>query len=70
MARTFCTPRPAAPRRSLWMPSRFRSRQAKCMRASMPTRCWMITAVARADMRAMARGPSGTLMASTPRSRQ
>ena len=49
------------------MPMTLRSRQAKWSTVSMPTSRWMRHAIARADIRADARGPSGMLMASMPK---
>ena len=43
-----------------------RSRQQKCSTASMPACCWINWQVTWALMRALARGPSGTLMQSMP----
>ena len=45
----------------------FRSRHAMCKTGSMPTSRWIAAAIASADIRAEALGPSGMLMASTPK---
>ena len=57
-----------APRRSAWMPIRFRSRQVKCMLMSSPVASRTRMAVGRTDIRTRPSEPSLMSTISTPRS--
>ena len=56
-------PQAAQASRSACMPIRLRSRQQKCSMVSMPASRWMRSAVISGEMRELARGPSGMLIA-------